>query len=159
MKICTFAVIMKNLVMKIAVVLLTVWYCMSIIGFDVHTCKNSGRTFVATFIEGIACSDIHPEHHCCKCACSHHQDSKSGIDADECCTDDYQVITISGCRTEAGQTVVDSHFFDFNPALLAYCMPVFSADYGCHINLKSKHPESWDIIYDDICVIFNVFRI
>lgn len=164
--------------MKIAAVLLTIWYCMSIIGFDVHTCKDSGRTFVATFIEGMACSDIHPEHHCCNCAGSHHHesscchkevktscctaehsDSKSGIDSDECCTDNYQVIQISGCRAEDNRTLADANLLDFNPVLLADYASALSADYGHSIILKSKRPESWDIVLDDLCVIFNVFRI
>lgn len=178
MKICTFAGYMKTIVMKISAVLLVVWYCMSIIGFDVHTCKGTGRSFVATFIEGTACSDIHPEHHCCSGSCAHHhetscchkdvktaccssghQDSKSGIDTDECCTDDYQVIQLSGCRADDDRIVTDFGFLEFSPILQADFVSVVSADYSHSLILKSKHPESWDIVSDDLCVIFNVFRI
>lgn len=96
--------------MKISALLLVVWYSMSIIGFDVHTCLSSGRTFIATFAEGISCADIHPEHHCCKTECReiHGHDchetsscchSEQEVDAKKCCSNEYQVIHLSGCRS------------------------------------------------------------
>lgn len=113
---------MKGMWMKICAVLLVIWYCMSIIGFDVHTCKGSGRTFVATFAEGMTCADIHPEHHCgeschghSSCchhisSCCHDEASCCSHDSDcshdesfspqDCCTDSYQSILLTGFRAE-----------------------------------------------------------
>ncbi len=102
-------VVMKNVIVKILAVMLTVWYSMSVIGFDVHTCSGSGRSFVVTFIEGLTCEDIHPEHSCDKASCctsvhdgcchghSDHTSDKSGnITAKSCCSSDYQVLALTG---------------------------------------------------------------
>jgi hypothetical protein len=96
---------MKGLATKMTAMLLVIWYSMSIIGFDVHTCSRSGRSFVVTFIEGLACEDVHPEHSCSHvsccdkdhgCCCSH---SEQTISSGSCCSTDYQVLTITGTVT------------------------------------------------------------
>jgi hypothetical protein len=99
-------VMMKNVLIKVAAVLLVVWYSMSIIGFDVHTCSGSGRSFVASFIEGLTCEDIHPEHSCC--SHSHHDEDcdtdhsdcifcdGTSFKAQSCCSNDYQVLALTG---------------------------------------------------------------
>ncbi len=94
---------MKKVIIKILAVLLTVWYSMSIIGFDVHTCSGSGRSFVVTFIEGLTCEDIHPEHSCEKASCcADRHESRCGchdgetMRAKSCCSNDYQVLTLTG---------------------------------------------------------------
>ncbi len=93
--------------------MLTVWYSMSVIGFDVHTCSGSGRSFVVTFVKGLTCEDIHPEHHCDKASCctekhgsccSGHAEDHSdcpfcdgeSIIAKSCCSSDYQVLALTG---------------------------------------------------------------
>lgn len=88
---------------------LMLWYCVSIIGFDVHTCNGSGRSFVATFIDGLSCEDIHSghSHDCCGlvhehelpcCSDDHHCPRCGGekIMATPCCTSDYQVLALTG---------------------------------------------------------------
>ena len=82
---------------------------MSIIGFDVHTCNGSGRCFVTTFIEGLACEDVHPEHSCSHASCCpsghegqgccddhHHDGNMTVLKASSCCSDDYQVLQLTG---------------------------------------------------------------
>lgn len=94
---------MKNFATKICAALLLGWYFMSIIGFDVHTCSASGESFVATFIEGMTCEDIHPEHNCEEhghkdtCGCCHSEDHGCvSVASGSCCSDDYQVLYITG---------------------------------------------------------------
>ena len=60
---------MKEIVTKIFAALLVVWYLVGIIGFDVHTCSGSGRSFVVAFFEEMTCEEIHPEHSCDPAAC------------------------------------------------------------------------------------------
>lgn len=105
---------MKGAIIKILAVLLTVWYSMSIIGFDVHTCKGSGRSFVTTFVEGMTCEDIHPEHGCAPRECCSHEHEAScchdhshipshgylAFSAGSCCSSDYQVLEITGAFSE-----------------------------------------------------------
>jgi len=117
-------IMMRNVLIKVVAVLLAVWYSMSIIGFDVHTCSGSGRSFVASFVEGMTCEDIHPEHvcspeSCCAeaqeshscCGHSHHDQEcvidhsdclycdGSAIKAESCCSNDYQVLVLTGTLT------------------------------------------------------------
>lgn len=101
---------MKGIFTKIVAALLVIWYSMSIIGFDVHTCSGSGRSFVVTFVEGLTCEEIHPEHSCDKpscCAdahgccqsqgCTHsHSGDVSRISTKSCCSNDYQVLALTG---------------------------------------------------------------
>ncbi len=111
---------MKNVVIKILAVALTVWYMMSIIGFDVHTCSDSGRSFITTFIEGLACEDIHPEHSCDETAycteehhecCPGHAEDHSdcpfcdgvSLVAKSCCSNDYQVLALTGTSLSESQ--------------------------------------------------------
>ena len=41
---------MKNFLTSLTAILLVIWYSLSVIGFDVHTCIGSGETYVATVI-------------------------------------------------------------------------------------------------------------
>ena len=88
---------MRTMVMKISAFMLVVWYCMSVVGFDVHTCMESGRSFVTSSILGTECEDIHPEHHhhhhdCCP-GCGDHTSSSDDdcVSTEDCCTDDIRV--------------------------------------------------------------------
>lgn len=105
---------MKNVITSLAAVLLVIWYSLSVIGFDIHTCSSSGQTYVATVVSGFSCEEIHPEHHHdadahdhsgCGCCCSHRSDAPS-LDRTPCCTDDFQVITLTGlpCQETDGDS-------------------------------------------------------
>lgn len=117
---------MKGLITKTFAVLLVVWYSMSIIGFDIHTCSGTGESFVVTFVEGLTCEDIHPEHQCAGhscCADSHecrHHEEDIRIGAKSCCSSDYQVLVLTGTATgeKYGSDIHPSfvHSFDF-PAM------------------------------------------
>ena len=162
---------MKGFWMKICAVLLAVWYCMSIVGFDVHTCKGSGRAFVTTFAEGMTCADIHPEQHCThdrhhEASCCHHesdccahhgQEPEASVDSQTCCTDSYQVIVLTGCRAED-----DGH--DSVDCGCGYCPYIHACASDWQASLKyrpSSHykPDSGDIVPCDRCVTFGVWRI
>ena len=139
---------MKKLMMKISAMLLVVWYCMSIIGFDVHTCKGSGQTFVVTFAESNSCADIHPEHHCCKSHaveshCCQSEDhccdlEHSALDVQKCCSNEYQMILLSGCRSsvESDYEVVDIESICIN-------IPIYSlSDYAASLHVENL--QFWD---------------
>lgn len=112
---------MKGAFIKILAVLLTIWYSMSIIGFDVHTCKGSGRSFVTTFVEGMSCEEIHPEHGCTPLECCSHEHGSScchdhshiptqgslAFSAGSCCSSDYQVLEITGAFAEDNSRTSD----------------------------------------------------
>lgn len=170
---------MKGLGIKICALLLGIWYCFSIIGFDIHTCSASGNVFISTFVDGLTCADIHPEEHCgpsCHYsheACCHNEHSCCGHDTDHdehaecagisnpdsdgCCSDVYKMLVLSGCRAED-----DS---DDCELISAYYPVEMYADYDFDIkSLKYKSlqfydPESWDLVPCDLCVAFGVFLI
>lgn len=100
-KFVTLQVEMKNMAIRILAALLTIWYSMSIIGFDVHTCNGSGHSFVVSFLDGFSCGDIHPEHECepHSCCANHCEDTPDHgvrIGPLSCCSDDYQVLELTG---------------------------------------------------------------
>lgn len=93
---------MKGIVTKVSALLLIVWYSMSIIGFGIHTCSGSERSFVVTFVEGFSCKDIHPDHRCAEGQCCSHShcnsctDDRTCLKSMSCCSNDYQVLTLTG---------------------------------------------------------------
>ncbi|MBQ8838650.1 MAG: hypothetical protein IJ005_04950 [Bacteroidales bacterium] len=104
---------------KLFSVLLTLWYIISIIGFDLHICGCSGEKYVSSFLTGISCEDIHPEHmqlHDCTDVddcCSHHHKGHGHHEREQvadspCCTDDYQVLLLTGERVDVSNKFSDS---------------------------------------------------
>ena len=103
---------MKDRFVRFSAMLLVLWYCFSVIGFNVHTCNASGRSFVATFISGLTCADIHPGHVCDKKICSdghqkaccqhHHEEGAlhECLHSASCCSDDHVVLAVTGCTSE-----------------------------------------------------------
>lgn len=165
--------IMKDALMKIAALLLVLWYCMSIIGFDVHTCHASGRSFVATFVKGLSCEDIHPEHvHSAgNCAHAEHSCSHSGHDChgcccsahlasgtDPCCSDDYQVLQLTGQRTDDDDHRHHDIIADFCPLPeIIYAGTASASPDGWHLLKRGKFPDL--IASPDIQSAFSVWRI
>ena len=187
-KFVTLSVGMKGIMMKICAVLLAVWYCMSIIGFDVHTCNGSGRTFVATFAEGLTCEDIHPEHHCTpgQCRTSHdagccHEDccshsertcghetsddsccsheGESELDSPSCCSDSYQSILLTGFRVDDDHRHYDECHCGNCPCVIQEALAGL-ADRCYAVSHTSLHvPDIGNIVPCDPQVAFSVWRI
>ena len=118
---------MKNIGTRIFAAILVIWYSLSIIGFGVHTCSESNRSFLTSFIIGISCEDVHPaevcgkacceketHNHVCKCCCDHSygvapKTASEPVSSDapmfaqkKCCSDDYQQIEITGSSQNSG---------------------------------------------------------
>lgn len=169
---------MKGIMTKICAVLLAVWYCMSIIGFDVHTCNGTGRTFVATFAEGLTCADIHPEHHCahghCRAAghtecchedcCSHTEhacghEGGSELNSPSCCSDSYQSILLTGFRTGDNHRHYDECHCGGCPCVIQEYLcgltPAGHAASDMHFHI----PDPGYIVPCDVQVAFSVWRI
>ncbi len=146
---------MRNLIVKTFAALLLVWYSMSIIGFDVHTCNGSGRSFVVTFIEGLTCEDIHPDHHCSASACcsekhgrcSHHEDAPASHDcasimAKSCCSSDYQVLTLTGAVSQNDHEHFDECSCGNCPCVgFCICTAPYS-QYENYLIAYTCHPDS-----------------
>jgi hypothetical protein len=85
---------MKNVFFKYLSALLAVWYCLSIIGFDVHSCNTTGNIFVNSVLSGTSCDEVHPEHDCeghGSCCCSHKCCDNDKAD-EGCCTNEIEVL-------------------------------------------------------------------
>lgn len=136
---------MKNIVLKYASALLAVWYCLSITGFEVHSCEATGDTFVTSVLAGTTCEDIHPEHDCC----DHHEED------DDCCTNEIEVLD-SVVLTNADE---DDHiqlsamfsclFIENNYDVLLFPESVE----------LSYEPDSGQVIQPDCQAILNIWRI
>ena len=150
---------MKNVFTSLTAVMLVIWYSLSVIGFDVHTCSGSGRTYIATVASGFSCEDIHPETHAhtgCRC-CHSHESETAQLDTTPCCSDDFQVIALTGVR--------DSHEQDDclgrTPAQ-SVCIPthpVHISDVSVSGLRAFFKPRSGDILPRDVMVSYNIWRI
>ena len=155
---------MKNIFTSISALLLVVWYSLSVIGFDVHTCNASGEIYIATVAGGFSCDDIHPdghkqthhEHSCCKC-CQSHQGDSDKLKTKPCCTDDYQVILLTGVRS--AQDAEDSY-----QQTLVETINIAESDYSySHIfdnGLRAFYkPGSGGLTPRDVQAVYNIWRI
>lgn len=157
---------MKNLLTSLSALLLVVWYSLSIIGFDVHTCTASGEVYIATVASGFTCEDIHPASHrtgthpahsgcsCCHC----HKEDASRVASESCCSDQYHVVALTGVRGTQdadedlllqcpvailpldGSDKITSHIFD--NGLRAFCKP-----------------GSGGLTPHDVQAVYNIWRI
>lgn len=117
---------MKNIGTRVFAAALAIWYSLSVIGFGVHTCSSSNRSFLTTFISGVSCEDVHPVDKCGKACCekkSHQHVCKSCcnqsphvvqaasehvpsdgpmLSQTKCCYDDYQQIIVTGSGQNNG---------------------------------------------------------
>ena len=116
---------MKSKLVKHMSALLAVWYSLSIIGFDVHSCVTTGDSFVSLIVSGITCEDIHPEHtchshgSCCggshkHSCCSAHSEAEDcsaesfKADRSKCCTNDFRILEITGAG-QGGESDMMKH--------------------------------------------------
>lgn len=160
----TLPVSMKNRMLRFSAMLLVLWYCFSVIGFDVHTCKASGRSFIATVVSGLSCADIHPSHTCdhdlCHshdgcCGHEEHQDETS-LKSESCCSDDYHVLALTGTVSEK------DHLQQLD--MMPVCLSSADADGAFSIftgyGYSDRHvPDSVPIVSGDAQSLLNIWRI
>jgi hypothetical protein len=132
---------------KYVAALLTLWYSLSIIGFDVHSCATTGDTFVNSVLCGLTCEDIHPEHDCSShgsCCGSHechdHEPHDSSccndqntpsVDRDEeCCTNDIEVLDSEGLSVQDDEGSVSYASADFQ---------YINGGHGCHLYAEKTY--------------------
>lgn len=170
---------MKNVVMKISALLLSVWYCLSIIGFDVHTCSSEGVSHVMTSFTSIDCETIHGDHRCSgahhhdcdhpECHahhahgaaedCSCKTDGETHIHTQKCCTDDYQTIVLTGVRVDENHSHYDECHCGNCPCVEATACDALSLLLAS-VN-KEKHiviPDS-GLIVPEVQALFGIWRI
>ena len=149
---------MKNVVLKYVSALLAVWYCLSIIGFDVHSCTATGNIFVNSVLSGVSCDDIHPEHDCCGhgACCTHHTEEDGLKNADnQCCTNEIEVLD---CE------VVTSADEDDHVQLAQNMACVFvESNYDSHLFAESSEfsyrPDPGRVWQPDCQALLNIWRI
>lgn len=157
---------MRNIVMKYLAALLVVWYSLSIIGFDVHSCTKTGETFVASIAAGVSCEDIHPEHSCSshgsccghghvKDCCGH--DGRNKVTSDDCCQDDFHVLSFTGAIS-----VNDYRYDDCASDFIEYAVECFAQTivpaYSNQDFIKFKDPDS-GITVPDKQALLSIWRI
>ena len=128
-------IVMKSLITKMFAALLVVWYLVGIIGFGVHTCNGSGKSFIVSFAEGLSCEDVHPEHHCSKGSCCTHlqkccDSGATSLSSKPCCSSEYQVLALTGTlstekNADDGQISFIFHHFVY--ADMSDCKAVLSS--------------------------------
>ena len=153
---------MRKMFVKYASVLLVLWYSLSIIGFDVHSCKSTGEVFVASLAGGIACEDVHPDHACKShggCCCGHHEHGEgTHVGKSECCTNDLQILELTGVNISSQQRFSDdgdSTDYAFNVDLVAETIvPALQRP----LLMFLKHPDP-GIVMPDRQAFFSIWRV
>ena len=160
---------MKGVFLKYMSALLAVWYCVSIIGFDVHSCNITGNTFVSSLLSGTSCDDVHPEHDCgghsscCKshassCCHSHKCNdipSESETGDEGCCSNDIEVLDSEGVQTQNDNNLQIGEYV----VLHYYACDQISCNYTSVNNIKSNKPDSGKWLEPDTQAVLNVWRI
>lgn len=152
--------------MKYLAAVLVVWYSLSIIGFDVHSCTKTGETFVASIAAGVSCEDIHPEHSCSShgscCGHSHVKDccghdAINEVASDDCCQDDFHVLAFTGAVSPN-----DYRYDDCASDFVAYAteslVQILVPAYSNEDLIKFKDPGS-GIIVPDPQALLSIWRI
>ena len=156
--------------------LLVVWYSLSIIGFDVHSCRSTGEVFVASLAGGISCEDVHPDHSCSShgsccghaesACCEHkaepccgHEESRSDtqVTNDGCCSNDLQVLELTGvyASSERESDIDHSDAYVLNVDLVAETrVPSMQKS----LLTFSKHPETGAVM-PDRQAFFSIWRV
>ena len=156
---------MKKVFTSIAAVLFGLWYLLSVIGFDVHTCTSSGRTFIATVASGFSCEDIHPSQHVhdsCHsgCACRHQEPEKSESDSalgmKSCCSDDFQMILLTGTPVSENDNLIEVFAGQF--VILADSMEA-DRPFGLPETSVFHKPRSWIGLPPDMQASYCIWRI
>ena len=143
---------MKSVFMKISAVVLVLWYCMSVIGFNVHTCNSEHHGHECS---GMCCSVVEHDHHGC---CSSEADDLV-IKTVPCCSDDFQVLYITG----ACQVNEERNFMLLQMGVSPYLHSVVS-DVHARLSLNYFNsikyaPDSGHFIDEDVQSVFNIWRI
>lgn len=156
---------MKNIVIKYMSALLAVWYCLSIIGFDVHSCEATGESFLASTISGITCEDIHPEHschdhgHCCHhghgSSCTHGEEV---ADDSRCCTDDIHILAVQGIASDDSQRHSCKWTSGYSPCIVHHAASVVSLSCGFCSAIDLHLPDSGCLLPDRQALL-RVWRI
>ena len=166
--ICIFAGCMRKMFVKYMSALLVVWYSLSIIGFDVHSCKSTGEVFVASLAGGISCEDVHPEHSCrahgsccghetepC-CGHSDHQ-GESQVGKSDCCSNDLQVLELTGVYASSERSTDNDHADSY----------VLDVDLFAEMSIPAvqrplltflKQPDTW-VVMPDRQAFFSIWRV
>lgn len=172
-KFLTLHVGMKGLITKVFAALLVGWYLMGVIGFGVHTCSGSGKSFVVAFYEEMTCEEIHPEHGHVHDCCAHHHHAQSetadhgdchfcdgmSISAKSCCSNDYMVLDVAGAIFQD-----DSRSNDEQPLLHASGICEMTCDAVIHASLNRiikyiHEPESGQELLRDRQAVLSTWRI
>ncbi len=168
---------MRKMFVKCASALLVLWYSLSIIGFDVHSCTSTGEVFVASLAGGITCEDIHPEHSCkshgdccgrheaSSCCADHHAPSCCGhqqtecqVTKEKCCTNDLQLLHLTGVYMSDNERFSDiAHDFQFT----------FDVDLAMELTMPSlqksflkylEHPDP-GVVMPDRQAFLSIWRV
>ncbi len=158
----TLQFVMNARMLNISALLLVLWYSLSVIGFNVHTCNRSGERYIATVIGGTTCEDIHPEHIVKSCPCCHHEDKHTcqSLDSKSCCTDDWQMIELTGVKISEGQDSIYGYICELSHNALSTVTIDNSFKFRLSARERASYkPDSGKFRSLDYQEIYNIWRI
>lgn len=150
---------MRSMSMKISALALVLWYVICIIGFGVHTCGASQRSFLTSFVTGMTCEEVHSsDSHDCEGdhCCSHaHEDEEDCED----CEDEYMNLEVTGTPQSSENDInVECQTIPVLygvPAVADICAPLLNLEILRIMSL----PDSGLIASGDIQSVLGIWRI
>lgn len=156
---------MNKIHIKVFSCLMALWYLVSVVGLNVHTCSGTGEVFVKSLVAGTSCEMIHPSHGChsedaCCCCCEHEQahDAEEGLSQKDCCDNEAVMLVHNGCTEDSillSQLMAQA--LDMNciaPEIFALQSP--AKDF---IQRKISEPDSSPQIQRDILSEISTWRL
>lgn len=151
----------RKRIIKVISFVFAIWYLLCVVGFGVHTCGHSGKSFVSSLVLGYTFgNDLCSDMKCHEAGCSHHGDmSHDGFD--EACADDVFVLSLPGVERSEDEYHSHSHC----SCICGHCPAL--ADSRLSVAIYS--PEAMDIpvpdlsfkesVFSDIFSAYSIWRI
>lgn len=161
---------MEKMSVKIVSLFVLLWYCASFIGFDVHTCSFSGRSFVSTLLSGYTCEDIHPEHSCSlhghDCChdhdCHGHEESccndGDSLEPSSCCQDNINILQLTGLNQNDNHRSYDGFAADVLCSASNVSYGIGSSSEN-NVSVRIPIPGSGLLVQGDAQAVLAVWRI
>ena len=147
---------------KVFACLMALWYLVSAVGLNVHTCSGTGEVFVSSLAAGTSCEVIHPSYgsHSEKdcCCCGHENETEEGVSKQDCCNNESVMLVHNGCTEDSfllSQLMVQA--LDMNCfAPETYALQGFNNEF---IQRKIPEPDSIPYSQRDILSEISIWRL
>ena len=121
----------RNGLVRFFTLFMTAWYMCCVVGFNIHTCLISNRSFLSFPYENVSCKTVHPDMDChCSGNCANHAGTgNDGLSFSSfCCTNEVVALSLAGDSNVRDRNVTANAAFVCSAVLPPFLV---SAGTGC----------------------------